>query len=60
MSTKTEATIIDLYHVRENGKAEIVDGAVVLMPPTGKKPNRTGFKISLRLYDSTFSNLASQ
>ena len=51
MSTKTEATIIDLYHVPKNGKAEIVDGAVVLMSPTGKKPNRAGFKISLRLYE---------
>ncbi len=51
MSTKTEATITDLYHVRENGKAEIFDGAVVLVPPTGKKPNQAGFKISLRLYE---------
>ncbi len=51
MSTKTEATIKDLYHVPENGKAEIVHGEVVLMSPTGKKPNRAGFKISLRLYE---------
>lgn len=51
MSAKTEATIKDLYHVPENGKAEIVNGEVVLMSPTGKKPNRAGFKISLRLYE---------
>lgn len=51
MSAKTEATIKDLYQVPENGKAEIVNGEVVLMSPTGKKPNRAGFKISLRLYE---------
>jgi Uma2 family endonuclease len=51
MSTKTEATIEDLYHVPENGKAEIVNGEVVLMSPTGKKPSRAAFKISLRLYE---------
>lgn len=50
MRTKTEATIKDLYHVPEDRKAEIVNGEVVLMPPTGKKPNRAGFKICLRLY----------
>jgi Uma2 family endonuclease len=51
MSTKTEATIKDLYHVPEDRKAEIVNGEVVLMSPTGKKPNRAGFKICLRLYE---------
>ena len=51
MSAKTEATIKDLYHVPENGKAEIVNGEVVLMSPTGQKPNRAAFKISLRLYE---------
>jgi Uma2 family endonuclease len=35
MSTKVEATIGDLYHVPEDGKAEIVDGELVLMSPTG-------------------------
>lgn len=61
MSTKTEATIEDLYRVPENGKAEIVNGEVVLMSPTGQKPNRAAFKISLRLYEyeqSTGSGLA--
>jgi Uma2 family endonuclease len=51
MSAKTEATIQDLYRVPENGKAEIVNGEVVLMSPTGQKPNRAAFKISLRLYE---------
>lgn len=40
MSTKSRATIEDLYHVPENGKAEIVNGEVVLMSPTGGKPSR--------------------
>ena len=35
MSTKTQATIEDLYHVPDNGKAEIVDGELRLMSPTG-------------------------
>jgi Uma2 family endonuclease len=51
MSTKTEATIEDLYRVPENGKAEIVNGEVVLMSPTEQKPHRAAFKISLRLYE---------
>jgi Uma2 family endonuclease len=51
MSAKTEATIEDLYRVPENAKAEIVNGEVVLMSPTGQKPNRAAFKITLRLYE---------
>jgi len=50
MSTKTEATIEDLYKVE--GKAEIVNGEIVLMPPTGFLPSRAGGEIfvSLREY----------
>ena len=51
MSAKTEATSEDLYRVPENGKAEIVNGEVVLMSPTGQKPSRASFKICLRLYE---------
>ncbi|MBA3439298.1 MAG: Uma2 family endonuclease [Pyrinomonadaceae bacterium] len=51
MSTNTEAIIEDLYHVPDNQKAEIVHGEIVLMSPTGKKPNRAGFKICFRLYE---------
>jgi Uma2 family endonuclease len=61
MSAKTEATIEDLYRVPEHGKAEIVNGEVVLMSPTGQKPSRASFKISLRLYEyelSTGSGIA--
>ncbi|MDQ3174526.1 MAG: Uma2 family endonuclease [Acidobacteriota bacterium] len=51
ISTNTEATIDDLYRVPGKQKAEIVNGEVVTMSPTGKKPNRAGFKICLRLYE---------
>jgi len=51
MSSKTEATIDDLYHVPENGKAEIVDGELVLMSPTGGVPGRTAGRIYRRLDD---------
>lgn len=53
MSTKVEATIEDLYQVPENGKAEIVNGELILMSPTGFMPGRTGGEIffSLREYE---------
>jgi Uma2 family endonuclease len=49
---KAEATIEDLYHVPENGKAELVDGELVLMPPTGDLPGTASGNIfaSLREY----------
>ena len=47
MSTKTEATIEDLYKVR--GKAEIVNGEIVLMPPTGDMPGYAGDEIFVSL-----------
>lgn len=54
MTTKTQATIEDLYKVPDRGKAEIVDGKIVLMSPTGDMPGRAGGAIymSLRLYES--------
>ncbi len=42
-----EATIEDLYKVE--GKAEIVNGKVVLMPPTGDEPGRAGFEVAVHL-----------
>ena len=38
MTTKPEATIEDLYRVPGHGKAEIVNGELVLMAPTGDLP----------------------
>ncbi|MDP6038104.1 MAG: Uma2 family endonuclease, partial [Candidatus Latescibacteria bacterium] len=53
METKTDSLIEALYHVPENGKAEIVNGALVVMEPTGSAPSRTGGEIfvSLRIYE---------
>ena len=52
MSTRTQATIEDLYHVHEDRKAEIVDGELVLMSPTGDLPASASGEIlvSLRNY----------
>ncbi|HYO49409.1 MAG TPA: Uma2 family endonuclease [Chloroflexia bacterium] len=49
MKTKTPATIEDLYRVP--GKAELVNGEIVLMPPTGDAPSRAGLHISSSLLD---------
>lgn len=51
MSSKTEATIDDLYRVAENGKAEIVNGELVLMSPTGGVPGRTAGVIYISLHN---------
>src|SRR6476660_2377878 len=53
MTTKTQATVDDLYHVPENGKAEIVNGELVLMSPTGSVLGRAAGEIfiSLREYE---------
>ena len=47
MTTKAEATIEDLYKIP--GKAEIVDGEIVLMSPTGGEPNYASFEIAVSL-----------
>ncbi len=49
MSTNTKAKIEDLYHVPENGKAEIVNGELIRMSPTGGKSARAGGKIFIAL-----------
>ena len=51
MSTRTEATIQDLYHVDEDGKAEIVDGELVLMSPTGDLPSTAAGEIFVSLHE---------
>ena len=53
MAIKTKPTIEDLYQVPEGGKAEIVNGELVLMSPTGGVPGRAGGEIyiSLREYE---------
>jgi Uma2 family endonuclease len=49
MSTKTEATIEDLHRV--DGKAELVNGEIVHMSPTGGRPNRVAGEIFVSLRD---------
>jgi Uma2 family endonuclease len=49
MITKPKATIEDLYRVPEGGKAEIVDGELVLMPPTGDAPSYASLEIAANL-----------
>ena len=53
MKTKSRATIDDLYRIPENGKAEIVNGELVVMEPTGFLPSRAAAAIfeSLREYE---------
>jgi Uma2 family endonuclease len=45
--------VVDLYNVPENGKAELVNGELKRMCPTGGKPGRAGMKIcsSLQRYE---------
>jgi Uma2 family endonuclease len=47
---KTHATIEDLYHVPENGKAEIVNGELRLMSPTGDLPGSAAGEIFVSLH----------
>ena len=48
MSTKVEATIEDLYKVE--GKAELVNGEIILMSPTGILPGYAGDVIAFSLF----------
>ncbi len=47
--TETTATIEDLYRV--DGKAELIDGRIVPLMPTGRRPNRIAFRIAKSLDD---------
>jgi Uma2 family endonuclease len=49
MDTRHQANVDDLYHVPDNGKAELVNGEIVFMPPTGDMPSRAGFNIAVSL-----------
>ena len=49
MSTKVEATIEDLYKVE--GKAELVNGEIILMSPTGSRPGYAGDEIFSSLHE---------
>jgi Uma2 family endonuclease len=49
MLTNPKATIEDLYHVSEHGKAELVHGELIRMAPTGFLPSRAASAIYVRL-----------
>ncbi|MDQ3651398.1 MAG: Uma2 family endonuclease [Acidobacteriota bacterium] len=51
MSSETQAIVEALHNVPENGKAELVNGEIVLMPPTGGVSGRAGGKIYRSLDD---------
>jgi Uma2 family endonuclease len=58
VDTKTDTLIDALYRVPENGKAEIINGTLIVMEPTGGMPSRTGGEIyiSLRNYERQTKN----
>ncbi len=49
---RQQATIEDLYKIPENKKAELINGEIVLMSPTGDLPNIVAgaIYVSLRVY----------
>ncbi|HEY6331663.1 MAG TPA: Uma2 family endonuclease [Blastocatellia bacterium] len=49
MTTRAIATISDLSAVPDNAKAELVNGEVVLMSPTGARPGRAAFNVAASL-----------
>ncbi len=50
MAVKTKATIEDLYNAPDGCKAELVDGALVIMSPTGDTPGYAGDEIFVSLH----------
>jgi Uma2 family endonuclease len=51
MATKTRADLADLYAVPEHGKAELVNGELILMSPAGGLPGYAGGEIFASLRD---------
>ena len=51
MHPRAKATIEDLYRVPDNGKAELIDGEIVIVSPTGGIPGRAGGRIYRSLDD---------
>ena len=58
MATRTQATVEDLYHVADDGKAELVDGELILISLTGLMPSRAASNIYMRLrrHEKTIPN----
>lgn len=55
MRTKAPATIEDLYNV--SGKAELIDGEIIQMTPTGYAPHRAALRVTMSLlqYESEYA-----
>lgn len=51
MSAVRHITVEDLYRAPENGKAELVNGELVLMPPTGDLPSSAAGEIFVSLHN---------
>ena len=51
MTTRVQATLEDLYRVPGHGKAELIDGEIVLMSPTGFWPSYASGEIFASLRD---------
>ncbi len=51
MPTKREATVDDLYRFQGDGKAELVDGELVVMSPGGGTHGRAALEIAVSLRD---------
>jgi Uma2 family endonuclease len=49
MTTRTRSRIEDLYRLPGNAKAEIVNGEILLMSPTGDMPGRAGGAVFISL-----------
>lgn len=49
MHPRVRATVEDLYRVPDNGKAELIDGELVRMSPTGGIPGRASGEIYIAL-----------
>ena len=51
MHPRAKATVEDLYRVPDNGKAELIDGEIVRMSPTGGIPGRASGEVYMALRD---------
>ncbi|MGH9760504.1 MAG: Uma2 family endonuclease [Blastocatellia bacterium] len=47
MTTKARPTIDDLYNLPDHMKAELVDGEIIPMSPTGDMPARAAFNVAV-------------
>jgi hypothetical protein len=51
MTTRTRATIADLYALPGDVQAELVQGEIITMPPTGDMPSSAAGTIFVSLYN---------